>query len=108
MRKVRGLIRPELMSSSVQIACGRAARSIFPAVGVKVVIVVESKSTAETDRIRTMKAKSPSKSLNRNPKFAAGVERALIRAEEAARRAARMYGTPLYVWENGKVVAKRP
>jgi len=55
-----------------------------------------------------MKAKSSSKSSNRNPKFAAGVERALIRAEEAARRAARMYGTPLYVWENGKVVAKRP
>ena len=55
-----------------------------------------------------MKAKSSNKSLNRNPKFAAGVERALIRAEEAARRAARMYGTPLYVWENGKVVAKRP
>jgi hypothetical protein len=55
-----------------------------------------------------MKAKSSSKSLNRNPKFAAGVERALIRAEETARRAARMYGTPLYVWENGKVVAKRP
>jgi len=31
-----------------------------------------------------------------------------VAAEEAARRAARMYGTPLYVWENGKVVAKRP
>jgi hypothetical protein len=55
-----------------------------------------------------MKAKSSSNSLNRNPKFAARVERALIRAEEAARRTARMYGTPLYVWENGKVVAKRP
>ena len=55
-----------------------------------------------------MKAKSSSKSLNRNPKLAAGAERALIRAEEAARRAARMYGTPLYVWENRKVVAKRP
>ncbi len=65
-------------------------------------------TTIRTDRIRPMKAKSSSKSLNRNPKFAAGVERALIRAEEAARRAARMYGTPLYVWENGKVVAKRP
>jgi hypothetical protein len=55
-----------------------------------------------------MKEKNSSKNLNRNPKFAAGVERALIRAEEAARRTARMYGTPLYVWENGKVVAKRP
>ncbi len=57
-----------------------------------------------------MKAKSASKSKvsNRNPRLAARVERALFRAGEAARRTARMYGTPLYVWENGKVVAKRP
>jgi len=33
---------------------------------------------------------------------------ALIRAATAARKTARMYGTPIYVWENGKVVAKRP
>ena len=51
-------------------------------------------STAETDRIRPMKAKSSSKSLNRNPKFAAGVERALLRAEEAARRLATLSGGP--------------
>ena len=57
-----------------------------------------------------MKAKSATKSTssNRNPKLAARVERALLRAGETARRTARMYGTPLYVWENGKVVAKRP
>jgi len=55
-----------------------------------------------------MKAKTASQSLNRNPKLAARVGRALIRAEESARRTARMYGTPIYVWENGKVVAKRP
>ncbi len=36
------------------------------------------------------------------------IEKALIRAGAAARRIARMYGTPIYVWENGKVVAKRP
>jgi hypothetical protein len=46
--------------------------------------------------------------LRRAPKLAARVERALVRAEESARRTARMYGTPLYVWENGRVVAKRP
>ena len=40
--------------------------------------------------------------------FAAGVGRALGRATKAARKAARMYGTPLYVWEDGKVVAKKP
>ncbi|MGH9586058.1 MAG: hypothetical protein ACRD3F_03850 [Acidobacteriaceae bacterium] len=57
-----------------------------------------------------MKAKSAikNKSSNRNPKLAARVERVLLRAGESARRTARMYGTPLYVWENGKVIAKRP
>lgn len=55
-----------------------------------------------------MKAKIDRKNVNRNPKLAARVERALLRAGETARRTARMYGTPLYVWENGKVVAKRP
>jgi hypothetical protein len=57
-----------------------------------------------------MKAKAAKKSAssNRNPKLAARVERALLRAGEAARRTARMYGTPIYVWEDGKVVAKKP
>lgn len=45
---------------------------------------------------------------NGDPKLTARVERALLRAGESARRTARTYGTPLYVWENGKVVAKRP
>jgi hypothetical protein len=55
-----------------------------------------------------MKRKPPGQNLNRNPKLAARVGRALVRAEESARRTARMYGTPFYVWENGKVVAKDP
>jgi hypothetical protein len=38
--------------------------------------------------------------------FAAGVGRALRRAAKAARKTARMYGTPIYVSEGGKVVAK--
>jgi hypothetical protein len=45
---------------------------------------------------------------NRNPELAVIVYRALLRAAESARRTARMYGTPLYYWENGRVVAKRP
>jgi hypothetical protein len=36
------------------------------------------------------------------------VGRALRRAAKVARKTARMYGTPIYVWENGKVVAKKP
>jgi hypothetical protein len=55
-----------------------------------------------------MKSKSPKNEANRNPKLAARVEKALVRAEASARRTARMHGTPIYVWENGKVVAKKP
>ena len=52
-----------------------------------------------------MKAKIRS----RNPEhFAVGVGRALRRAAKVAQKTARMYGTPIYVWEKGKVVAKRP
>jgi hypothetical protein len=29
-------------------------------------------------------------------------------AAKSAHEIARMYGTPIYVWENGKVVAKGP
>jgi hypothetical protein len=32
----------------------------------------------------------------------------LRRAAKDARKTARMYGTPLHVWEDGKVVAKKP
>jgi hypothetical protein len=39
---------------------------------------------------------------------AAQVGRALRRAAQDARKVARMHGTPLYVWENGKVVATKP
>ena len=42
------------------------------------------------------------------PTTAAKVERALRRAAKDARRTARMYGVPIYVWENGKVVAIKP
>lgn len=40
--------------------------------------------------------------------FSAGVGRALRRAARNARKTARMHGTPIYIWENGKVVAQKP
>jgi hypothetical protein len=40
--------------------------------------------------------------------FAAVVGRALKRAGLAARKTARMHGTPVYFWRNGKVVAEKP
>jgi hypothetical protein len=40
--------------------------------------------------------------------FAASIEPALKRAAKVARKTARMYGTRLYFWKNGKVVSERP
>jgi hypothetical protein len=34
--------------------------------------------------------------------------RALRRAAEVARKTAKMYGTPIYIWRDGKVVAEKP
>jgi hypothetical protein len=44
----------------------------------------------------------------RSESFAAGVGRALRRAAKTARKTARMHGTPIYVVEDGKIIAKRP
>lgn len=40
--------------------------------------------------------------------FTAAVGRALRRAAKVARKTARMHGTPIYIWKNGKVVADKP
>ena len=40
--------------------------------------------------------------------FATRVGRALRRSQIAARKTARMYGTPIYIWRDGKVVAEKP
>ncbi len=40
--------------------------------------------------------------------FATVVGRALKRAGLAARKTARMYGTPIYILRDGKVVAEKP
>ena len=52
--------------------------------------------------------KNKSKSSAQSKEFALRVGRALRRAARQARRTARAYGTPLYVWRNGKVVAEKP
>ena len=44
----------------------------------------------------------------RSESFVAGVGRALRRAAKAARKTARMHGTPIYILEGGKIVAKKP
>jgi hypothetical protein len=46
--------------------------------------------------------------LQTSKEFSAAVGRALQRAAKVARKTARMHGTPVYVWKNGKVVAEKP
>jgi len=52
----------------------------------------------------TTKSKNPKKPES----FSAGVGRGLRRSAKTARKVARMYGTPVYFWKNGKVVAEKP
>ncbi len=49
------------------------------------------------------------KNIHRNSKeFSAAVGRTLRRAAKVARKTARMHGTPIYIWKNGKIVAEKP
>jgi len=41
-------------------------------------------------------------------KFAITVGKALRRAVQAARKTARLHGTPIYFWQNGRVVSQKP
>jgi hypothetical protein len=50
----------------------------------------------------------PTAGPKRAESFAAGVGRGLRLAAKEARKTARMYGTPIYVVEHGKIVAKKP
>jgi len=43
-----------------------------------------------------------------NKRFFESVKRAMPAAARRARKVARMYGTPICVWENGKAVTKKP
>ncbi len=60
-----------------------------------------------TSKSKFMKMK-PQANASRTRDFTDGVGRALRRAAKDARRIARMHGTPVYVWKNGKVVAEKP
>lgn len=57
---------------------------------------------------RATKAKKKKAERKKTESFAEGVSRGLRMAARAARKVARAHGTPIYLWENGKVVAKRP
>lgn len=46
--------------------------------------------------------------LQTGKEFSDAVGRALRRAAKVARKTARMHGTPIYIWKDGKVVAEKP
>lgn len=49
------------------------------------------------------------KGKSEHEEWLAGIERALTRAAEEARKVARFYGTPIYIQEKGgKVIAVKP
>lgn len=52
--------------------------------------------------MKVMKAKYNKKT------FATAAGRALRRVGLVARKTARMHGTPIYIWREGKVVAAKP
>ena len=52
--------------------------------------------------MKTPKLKRPQNKLS------IAVGRGLRRAAQEARKTARMHGTPLYIWKDGKVVAIKP
>jgi len=60
--------------------------------------------TANLNGERALKAKKRPAA----PSFAAGVGQALRKAAKDAAKTARMHGTPLYLWQNGRVVSKKP
>lgn len=51
---------------------------------------------------------SAARAAQSSQSFAEAVGRALRRSARTARRIARMHGTPVYVWRDGKVVAEKP
>jgi hypothetical protein len=48
------------------------------------------------------------KQTSKSEEFSKSVGKALRRAAKRARETARMYGTPVYVWRDGKIVADKP
>ena len=50
----------------------------------------------------------PKVSKPKHDEFSRAVGRALRRAANRAREVARMHGTPIYIWKDGKVVAVKP
>jgi len=47
-------------------------------------------------------------SIAENKQFFESVKRAMPAGARRARKNAKVHGTPIYVWQNGKVIAKKP
>lgn len=65
-------------------------------------------NSGESPKLLESAAPGKPERANKAEIFAVGVGRGLRLAARAARKVARAHSTPVYVWENGRVVAKRP
>jgi hypothetical protein len=82
--------------------------AIFGAVGENLRVDLLAHAVLSRKAVGTGPMTARRKPPKRQESFAAGVGRGMRRAARTARKVARMYGTPIYVWKNGKVVAKDP
>jgi hypothetical protein len=57
---------------------------------------------------RSPMKQKPIRRVQTSKEFSDAVGRALRRAARMARKTARMHGTPIYIWKDGKVVAEKP
>lgn len=88
----------------------KEARHGAPGVGrVRTLAFLSSLKTTSSKLAKQKPASSLQYAKNQSSRvFPQAVDIVFWRAAKVARKTARMYGTPIYVWENGKVVAKKP
>ena len=69
---------------------------------------MKAKKLPRSQAIQTTQATGVKRKYKDSAEFAVAVGRALRRSARVARKVARMHGTPIYVWRDGKVVALKP
>ena len=79
--------------------------SHLPSVGRRLDCVRQFRGRSPFTGARTMKPSGPKKETKA---FSDAVGRGLRRAARAARKTARMHGTPIWIWKDGKIVALKP
>jgi hypothetical protein len=104
--KVSGLSKADVVRQALKLGLPQFAARFQPP-------SKPGQSMEENSRTMRLGGKTSMKKATRKKKspadeFVASVGRALRRSARVARKTARMYGTPIYIWRDGKVVAVKP